>query len=145
MQSRIQEQKRIKGSSFYTPLPPKVFSMRRLQLCLTLSFCLSQGHAFLPSVRAQQQRSGLTDRRMAAADTDYYVMVNGMPGPMATAAAEACLRKGLQLSPVAMTGPEIEPATLHWPPNVHLRFIGSPRRRARELQLHSDNPFQGGH
>ncbi|KAL3787564.1 hypothetical protein HJC23_000052 [Cyclotella cryptica] len=40
------------------------------------------------------------------------VMVNGMPGPMATAAAEACLRKGLSLSPVAMTGPEIEPATI---------------------------------
>ena len=36
------------------------------------------------------------------------IMVNGMPGPMATAAAEACLRKGLQLSPVAMTGPDVE-------------------------------------
>lgn len=40
------------------------------------------------------------------------IMVNGMPGPMATAAAEACLRKGLSLSPVAMTGPDIEPSTL---------------------------------
>jgi len=43
---------------------------------------------------------------------DIYVMVNGMPGPMATAAAEACLRKGLSLSPVAMTGPDIAPATI---------------------------------
>lgn len=40
------------------------------------------------------------------------VMVNGMPGPMATAAAEACLRKGLKLSPIAMTGPDIEPCTI---------------------------------
>lgn len=40
------------------------------------------------------------------------IMVNGMPGPMATAAAEACLRKGLSLSPIAMTGPEIEPCTI---------------------------------
>lgn len=40
------------------------------------------------------------------------VMVNGMPGPMATAAAEACLRKNLSLSPVAMTGPDVEPATI---------------------------------
>ena len=40
------------------------------------------------------------------------IMVNGMPGPMATAAAEACLRKGLSLSPVAMTGPDIEPSTI---------------------------------
>ncbi|KAL7528249.1 hypothetical protein ACHAWF_002488, partial [Thalassiosira exigua] len=39
------------------------------------------------------------------------IMVNGMPGPMATAAAEACLRKGLSLSPVAMTGPDVEPTT----------------------------------
>ena len=40
------------------------------------------------------------------------IMVNGMPGPMATAAAEACLRKGLSLSPIAMTGPDIEPSTI---------------------------------
>lgn len=40
------------------------------------------------------------------------IMVNGMPGPMATAAAEACLRKGLSLSPVAMTGPDVEPTTI---------------------------------
>ena len=40
------------------------------------------------------------------------IMVNGMPGPMATAAAEACLRKGLSLAPVAMTGPEIEPGII---------------------------------
>ena len=40
-------------------------------------------------------------------------MVNGMPGPMATAAAEACLRKGLQLSPIAMTGPDMEPCNIN--------------------------------
>jgi 4-hydroxy-tetrahydrodipicolinate reductase len=39
-------------------------------------------------------------------------MVNGMPGPMATAAAEACLRKGLKLSPVAMTGPDVAASTI---------------------------------
>ena len=47
-------------------------------------------------------------------DKKVLVMVNGMPGPMATAAAEACLRKGLKLSPIAMTGPDIEPgASIH--------------------------------
>lgn len=51
--------------------------------------------------------------RMSAVDiSDVQVMVNGMPGPMAVAAAEACLRKGLKLTPVAMTGPDIEPTTL---------------------------------
>jgi 4-hydroxy-tetrahydrodipicolinate reductase len=44
---------------------------------------------------------------MAATD-DVRVMVNGMPGPMATAAAEACIRKGLKLAPFAMTGPDLE-------------------------------------
>ena len=44
---------------------------------------------------------------MAATD-DTRVMVNGMPGPMATAAAEACIRKGLKLAPFAMTGPDME-------------------------------------
>jgi len=48
----------------------------------------------------------------AADPSSLRIMVNGMPGPMATAAAEACLRKGLSLSPVAMTGPEIEPCTI---------------------------------
>mmetsp|Transcript_8630 Transcript_8630/g.13726 ORF Transcript_8630/g.13726 Transcript_8630/m.13726 type:complete len:338 (-) Transcript_8630:266-1279(-) len=45
-------------------------------------------------------------------EMDVHVMVNGMPGPMATAAAEACLRKGLKLAPVAMTGPDVEPMTI---------------------------------
>lgn len=44
--------------------------------------------------------------------SDVHVMVNGMPGPMATAAAEACLRKGLKLAPAAMTGPDVEPMTI---------------------------------
>jgi 4-hydroxy-tetrahydrodipicolinate reductase len=45
-------------------------------------------------------------------DMNIHIMVNGMPGPMATAAAEACLRKGLKLTPVAMTGPEMDPMTI---------------------------------
>jgi 4-hydroxy-tetrahydrodipicolinate reductase len=47
-----------------------------------------------------------------ASVSDIRVMVNGMPGPMATAAAEACLRKGLKLSPFAMTGPDLEPSSI---------------------------------
>ena len=67
-------------------------------------------------------------------DDDIYVMVNGMPGPMATAAAEACLRKGLQLSPIAMTGPNVEssrtitvidPITKR---NANVRLISSTNR-----------------
>jgi 4-hydroxy-tetrahydrodipicolinate reductase len=44
--------------------------------------------------------------------SDVHVMVNGMPGPMATAAAEACLRKGLKLAPTAMTGPDTPAMTI---------------------------------
>jgi 4-hydroxy-tetrahydrodipicolinate reductase len=48
----------------------------------------------------------------ASASDNVRVMVNGMPGPMAIAAAEACLRKGLSLSPFAMTGPDVEPTSI---------------------------------
>ena len=35
-------------------------------------------------------------------------MVNGIPGPMATAVAEACLDRGLNILPLAFTGPGIQ-------------------------------------
>lgn len=54
----------------------------------------------------------MADDDSSSSSEEVYVMVNGMPGPMATAAAEACLRKGLSLSPFAMTGPDIEPCTI---------------------------------
>lgn len=43
---------------------------------------------------------------------DLRVMVNGMPGPMAVAAAQACLRRGLNLAPCAITGPDVAPQTI---------------------------------
>ena len=55
----------------------------------------------------------MTELNMASNEEDIHVMVNGMPGPMATAAAEACLRKGLKLTKVAMTGPDVEPMTIN--------------------------------
>jgi 4-hydroxy-tetrahydrodipicolinate reductase len=39
-------------------------------------------------------------------------MINGLPGPMATAAAESCLRKGLDLCPVGLTGPTVAAETV---------------------------------
>jgi len=56
--------------------------------------------------------AGNDDATDDAAELDFTVMVNGMPGPMATAAAEACLRKGLDLLPVALTGPNVPPQTV---------------------------------
>jgi 4-hydroxy-tetrahydrodipicolinate reductase len=77
------------------------------KIFLLLSLGL-QANAFVaPS--SQQKNDPL---KMASDDLDFHVMVNGMPGPMATAAAEACLRKGLKLTPVAMTGPDIKPSTI---------------------------------
>ena len=78
--------------------------------------------------------SSSTDTNNMNEEDDIYVMVNGMPGPMATAAAEACLRKGLQLSPIAMTGPNVEssrtitvidPITKR---NANVRLISSTNR-----------------
>ena len=58
------------------------------------------------------QQSAPRITTLCATDDDTFIMVNGMPGPMATAAAEACLRKGLRLAPVAMTGPDVESSTI---------------------------------
>lgn len=81
---------------------------------ITLCICTNSAFAFAP---AHYHSSSTTPTALhLSADVnnydDFKVMVNGMPGPMATAAAEACLRKGLKLSPMAMTGPDIEPATI---------------------------------
>lgn len=74
---------------------------------ITVFFSLQQAAAFAPSMQTRQ-----TTCLQMASDSDIKVMVNGMPGPMATAAAEACLRKGLSLSPFAMTGPDMEPLSI---------------------------------
>mmetsp|Transcript_2425 Transcript_2425/g.3552 ORF Transcript_2425/g.3552 Transcript_2425/m.3552 type:complete len:333 (-) Transcript_2425:1557-2555(-) len=69
--------------------------------------------AFTPAL--QNKNSVVSALQLSSSSLNYddvQVMVNGMPGPMATAAAEACLRKGLKLSPVAMTGPDIESSTI---------------------------------
>ncbi|KAL3935023.1 MAG: hypothetical protein SGBAC_009377 [Bacillariaceae sp.] len=78
-----------------------------LQLSSVLALLL-EANAFVSQSKQPNRDVSL---QMADGD-DVYVMVNGMPGPMATAAAEACLRKGLKLTPVAMTGPNIPPATI---------------------------------
>jgi 4-hydroxy-tetrahydrodipicolinate reductase len=67
-----------------------------------------------PTNLSSKKNSGFTMQLSSAEndELDIHVMVNGMPGPMATAAAEACLRKGMKLTPVAMTGPNIDPMTI---------------------------------
>jgi 4-hydroxy-tetrahydrodipicolinate reductase len=69
-------------------------------------------NAFVFTGKKPFAKSGRSLCVCAASLKDVYVMVNGMPGPMATAAAEACLRKGLKLSPIAMTGPDVPPCTI---------------------------------
>lgn len=66
----------------------------------------------LPCPRRPSMMSTYLRSSSSPSGSDIHVMVNGMPGPMATAAAEACLRKGLKLAPNAMTGPEIEPCII---------------------------------
>ena len=83
-------------------------TMRTLQRATAILFLISGDSAafVVPSVDGV----AATALRMSENDySDVHVMVNGMPGPMATAAAEACLRKGLNLAPTAMTGPDVEP------------------------------------
>lgn len=76
---------------------------------------LGRSQAFLsPNHHCLIQSSLLATSMSTDSDSanNMKIMVNGMPGPMATAAAEACLRKGLKLSPFALTGPGQEPMTI---------------------------------
>ena len=86
--------------------------MTKLLSIVSILTAISRISAFAPFTKVSVTSS--TELYMSSSGNydDIKVMVNGMPGPMATAAAEACLRKGLQLSPVAMTGPDVEPATI---------------------------------
>ena len=91
--------------------------MKSQRRSLLIFFCwaASNCHAFTPlSTMTSMPTRTSVDLAMSSdgGSDDVAIMVNGMPGPMATAAAEACLRKGLKLSPVAMTGPDIEPCTI---------------------------------
>ena len=84
-------------------------------LCFALAASSAYGFVAPSSTglarRTSSSRSA-SSLKMSADLSGVQIMVNGMPGPMATAAAEACLRKGLNLAPVAMTGPEIEASTI---------------------------------
>ena len=84
----------------------KIFgTMRPIGGCLLLLWA-GLTSAFAPSPDTCRSSTALRDA------PDFVVMVNGMPGPMATAAAEACLRKGLSLAPIAMTGPDMNESTI---------------------------------
>mmetsp|Transcript_6157 Transcript_6157/g.11672 ORF Transcript_6157/g.11672 Transcript_6157/m.11672 type:complete len:338 (-) Transcript_6157:110-1123(-) len=87
--------------------------------CLLASFCIVPqtvvGFTSSPDASRLYLSASINKRSSVlhmASISDIRVMVNGMPGPMATAAAEACLRKGLALSPFAMTGPDVEPSSI---------------------------------
>ena len=100
------------GSTMMT----KILNTSISSILLILFSSLLDVRAFLASP-ANSLNAKLTKSSMQLFSTgddelDIHVMVNGMPGPMATAAAEACLRKGMKLTPVAMTGPDIDPMTI---------------------------------
>mmetsp|Transcript_25430 Transcript_25430/g.42297 ORF Transcript_25430/g.42297 Transcript_25430/m.42297 type:complete len:351 (+) Transcript_25430:34-1086(+) len=95
-------------------------SLIALSLLLRCSsaFTVSSGGIISRQQKQQQQQLSMSSSSSSSSSSSdaldqVRVMVNGMPGPMATAAAEACLRKGLQLAPIAMTGPTVEPCKIH--------------------------------
>ena len=86
----------------------------KISIAFLLSLSATTTSAFSTVGRSDLQlRVSESRLQMAESSSDIHVMVNGMPGPMATAAAEACLRKGLNLSKMAMTGPEMEETTIN--------------------------------
>mmetsp|Transcript_23630 Transcript_23630/g.55988 ORF Transcript_23630/g.55988 Transcript_23630/m.55988 type:complete len:341 (+) Transcript_23630:163-1185(+) len=93
-----------------------IFNMKGSSILLILLSLCFDVRAFLVSRATESNKRvsrfplGLSSKGKDG--DDIHVMVNGMPGPMATAAAEACLRKGMKLTPVAMTGPDVDPMTI---------------------------------
>ena len=82
------------------------------QALLSCAFLSNNRPAYPSFLRfSSHLRSTTTDAADISAD-NIFVMVNGMPGPMATAAAEACLRKGLRLCPFALTSPRASPSVI---------------------------------
>jgi 4-hydroxy-tetrahydrodipicolinate reductase len=94
----------------------KILNTSVSSILLILFSSLFDVRAFLASpansLNAKFTKSSMQLFSTGDDELDIHVMVNGMPGPMATAAAEACLRKGMKLAPVAMTGPDIDPMTI---------------------------------
>ena len=95
--------------------PPEDPSMISAAVIILLGLTASSSGFTVNQLSKCRTTSVATCRKMSADSFDssaLRVMVNGMPGPMASAAAEACLRKGLSLSPIAMTGPDVEPSSI---------------------------------
>ena len=99
-------------SACYFPHQSRGFSVIQQSTTAPPQCYQTSGH-----ISSCSSSSSTTSLQMSSSDlsndaSSLRIMVNGMPGPMATAAAEACLRKGLSLSPVAMTGPAIDPSII---------------------------------
>jgi 4-hydroxy-tetrahydrodipicolinate reductase len=91
-----------------------VWTKISIAFLLTKDAAIAPASSFLPPTgRYRNGRLPGSRLSMSENSSDIHVMVNGMPGPMATAAAEACLRKGLNLAKVAMTGPDMEETTIN--------------------------------
>lgn len=72
---------------------------------LALAIVLLQSHLAL-SFRSPL-RMTRSFMMCSSSQNDVHVMVNGMPGPMATEVARSCINRGLKLTPFGFTGPNI--------------------------------------
>lgn len=73
-----------------------------LSVLIALLYLVSPLHAWGGGASSPQKVRNGHDLKM-----QISVMVNGVPGPMAVAVAEACLDRGFHVVPMAFTGPQI--------------------------------------
>jgi 4-hydroxy-tetrahydrodipicolinate reductase len=102
------------------------------QLCLLL--CASSASALtLHSVHGTRRRHVPQPHMLASAAPKFALMVNGLPGAMGVEIAAACLRRGVELAPFALTGnsAELEEMTVDdgrgGPPHVVKLYKASDR------------------
>ena len=92
-----------------------------LVLFLWLLFICSDCFSYLTSLGRRHNRTqrGPAERlfhssssRIRDGHEEVFVVVNGLPGPMALETAKACIDRGLKVAPVALTGPNYSPQVL---------------------------------
>lgn len=91
------------------PAVPSTRGASALALLLVVLFpALVTSFVTLHGAYKPQQQPRHSSLRMMAAAPKVAVMVNGLPGAMGKEVAAACLRRGLAVCSVGLTGPQIE-------------------------------------
>ena len=81
-------------------------------ILVTSLLLLAKIHGFSIARRRSHLSRSVMKMTDALDAENVHIMMNGLPGAMGREVAAACLRKGMKLSPVAFTGPDVKEETI---------------------------------